>query len=272
MFIILHCRVLLLLLFCVFHWYTFWDTLHFVQPSLAHPVVMLVCLHWVGSYPYSSLQSPCVADIEQRIKLINILYPIPKAASLSHLSTTIGPEHKPLLPHRVVNPWQPEFGAQCGAYGQWTGLHTYQCNAELLGDIASHLQLRQHHQLAHFGQLVANSRSHIKNDFFPQKNTCKCMTFTVKLTDQHQAVHNTITYTISAVTSCAGGLCPVTIGGHCDLPCNNPLHSQEECGELERNPTEERDVPIPSWDGLAAYRERWYQNPLELEKTTVQRT
>ena len=107
-----------------------------------------------------------------------------------------------------------------------------------------------------------------KNDFFPWKNTCKHMTFTVRPTGWHQAVHDTITYTISAVTTCAGGLCPVTIGGHCDLSYHNPLHSQGSV-ENERNPTEEREVPIPSWDGLAAYRERWYQNPLKLEKTTA---
>ena len=38
----------------------------------------------------------------------------------------------------------------------------------------------------------------------------------------------------------------------------------------KRNPTEEREVPIPSQDRLAAYRERWYQDPLELEKMTAQ--
>ena len=39
--------------------------------------------------------------------------------------------------------------------------------------------------------------------------------------------------------------------------------------ENGRNPTEEREVTIPSQDGLAAYRERWYQNPLKLENFIV---
>ena len=68
MFVILHCRVLLLV-FLVLFGIPFGTHFIFVQPSLAHPVAMLLCLHRV-----SSLQSPHVADIELRIKLINILY------------------------------------------------------------------------------------------------------------------------------------------------------------------------------------------------------
>ena len=123
----------------------------FVQPSLAHPDVML---DWLTAEPMWRTD--------------NKIY-----------------QH---------NHEQPEFGTQCGAYSQWTGAHTHRCNTQLLGDIASHPQLRQHHELAHVGQPAANSRSHTKNNFFPWKNTCKCMTFTVRLTGQHQAVHNTITY------------------------------------------------------------------------------
>ena len=41
--------------------------------------------------------------------------------------------------------------------------------------------------------------------------------------------------------------------------------------ETKRNPTEDREVLLPSQDGLAAFRERWYQDPLRIqEKMTVQ--
>ena len=58
--------------------------------------------------------------------------------------------------------WYPVWGL-C----EWTGPQTYQSNAELLGDIARHPQLKQHHHLAHVGWLAANNRSLTKNDFFP---------------------------------------------------------------------------------------------------------
>ena len=80
------------------------------------------------------------------------------------------------------------------------------------------------------------------------------MTFTVRLTGQHQAVHMAITHTNSA-----GGLCLVTNGGYCDLFSHNPLHSHSK-----------EEVLISSCDGLAAYQEKWYQDPLELMKNTVQ--
>ena len=141
--------------------------------------------------------------------------------------------------------WHPMWGL-C----QWTKPYTYQCNAELLGDIASDPQERHHHQLAHVGQPAADSRSCTKIDFFPQKNTWKCMTFTVRLASQHLAVQNVIAYTISAVTICAGGLYPVTIRGHCDLSCHNPLHSQGEHGEWkEPHRREGSSNSILRWTG-----------------------
>ena len=95
-------------------WYSFWYISHtyflFVHPSLVHPVVILVCLYWVGSYLYSSLQSPHVADIELRIKHINILYqkqyhwvfctPL-QAQSMSHSSQQSG---KPMTEGKDANP------------------------------------------------------------------------------------------------------------------------------------------------------------------------
>ena len=177
-----------------------------------------------------------------------------KADLLSCLSTTMGLEHEPLLMNRVVNPQQPKFGAQCGAHGWCTGPHTLRCNTQLLGDIASHPQLRrQHHQLAHVGHPVANNSSHTKNDFFQQKNTSQHTTFTVRPTGQYQAVCNTIIH-----TNRAGELCQVTNGGHCDLWAT--IHSIPR-GNVEtmRNPTVKREVLMSSWDGLAAYQERWYQ-------------
>ena len=55
------------------------------------------------------------------------------------------------------------------------------------------------------------------------------------------------------------------------MTCLATIHSIPSGNmENEGNTTEEREVPIPSQDGLAAYRERGYQNPLELEETTAQ--
>ena len=105
-----------------------------------------------------------------------------QADLLSCLSTIVGLEHEPLLLNGVVNPQQPKFGTQCGANGRWTEPHAHRCNTQLLGDIASHPQLRrQHHQLVHVGQPASN-RSHMKIDFFQQNNTSQCMTFTVRPT------------------------------------------------------------------------------------------
>ena len=93
-----------------------------------------------------------------------------KADLLSCLSTAVGLEHEPLLPNGVVNPQQPKFGTQCGAHGWWTGPHTHRCNTQLLGDTASHPQLRrQHHQLAHVSWPVADSRSRTKKQFLTAK-------------------------------------------------------------------------------------------------------
>ena len=158
--------------------------------------------------------------------------------------------------------WHPMW-----ACGQWTGPHIHRCNTQLLGDIASHPPLRrQHHQLAHVCWPVANSRSHMKNDFFQQKNTSQHTTFTVRLTGQHQAVCNDITH-----TSSAGGLCPVTNGDA--VTCIATIHSVPR-GNMEttRNPTTRKEVSRSSGGGLAAYQERWYQDPFMKMKKTAQWT
>ena len=160
-----------------------------------------------------------------------------KADLLSCLSTTMGLEHEPLLLNRVVNPQQPDSGAQCGAYGQWTGSHAHRCNTQLLGDIASHRQLRrQHHQLAHVGWPVAD-RSHTKMISFSKRTLVNVWYLQW---GQHQTVHDTITHANSA-----GGLCPITNGGHCDHLAT--IHSIPRWNmETMRNPTVKREVLIPS--------------------------
>ena len=169
MFIILHCRVLLLLvflvLFGVLYWYTFWDTLHFCTAFIGPPCYDTCLPSLSGFIPVQLTADPMCSRYRTENKTYQHL--IPKAASLSLLSSTVDPGYEPLPSNGVVNLQQPKSGTQWGAYSQWTGPHTYHCNAGLLGDIASHPQLRQHHQLAHFGQPVANSRSRIKNNFFP---------------------------------------------------------------------------------------------------------
>ena len=165
-----------------------------------------------------------------------------KADFLSCLSTAMGLEHEPLLPNGVVNPQQPKFGAQCGVYDQLTGLHTHRCNTQLLGDIASHPQLRQYHQLAHVGWLVQTAEVIQKTISFHERTLVNIWHLQW---GQHQAVHNTITYTNSA-----GGLCPVTTGGHWDLFWYHPLHSLGKCGDKEEPHSREGSSnPILRWTG-----------------------
>ena len=66
----------------------------FVQPSLAHPDVMLV---WLTAEPIWRTDNKAYQHI------------LSKADLLSCLSTAMGLEHEPLLPNGVVNPghfWQ----------------------------------------------------------------------------------------------------------------------------------------------------------------------
>ena len=117
---------------------------------------------------------------------------------LSLLSTTIGPEHEPLLPRGVVNPWKTKSGTQCWAHGQWIGHFIYQCDAELLHNMTSHPAIREHHQLVYVGWQAADTNGHTEIGFFWQENSSKCMTFSKWLTGQHQAVHDPITNFTSA--------------------------------------------------------------------------
>ena len=170
-----------------------------------------------------------------------------QANLLSCLSTIMGLVHESPLPNGVVNLWQPNSGAQCGAYGWWTELYPHRYNTQLLDDIASHPPLRRHqhhHQLTHVGWLAADTRSHMKNDFSQQKNISECTTFAVWLTGWHEAVLATITH-----HNRAGGLCPVNSGGHCSLCSHNPLCSQGNMKTM-RNPTARREVPRSSQDRL----------------------
>ena len=108
MFINLHCRVLLVLLVIIFVLFCCISLVYL----LGHPS-FLYSLHWL------TMSNACLPSLSQfipeqltaeptcsRYRTENKTYQhlIPKAASLSLLSTTIGPEHEPLLPNRVVNP------------------------------------------------------------------------------------------------------------------------------------------------------------------------
>ena len=194
---------------------------------------------------------------------------IPKAYLLSLLSTTVGPEHEPLLPNGVVSPWQSKFDAQYGAYNWWTGPQTYQNSAELLGDIASHPQLRKHHQLVHVGQLAANSRSHTKTISFHERTLANIWHlqwgWQADIRQCATPLHTPIVLWQSVLEDSA------QLPSGDTVTCLTTIHSIPRGNvETERNPTEEREVPIPSQDGLAAYRERWYQDPLKMENMTVQ--
>ena len=215
--IVLHCRVLFLLVYFPF--------VHL----LVYPFVYLysdVMLVW-------SLQSQYE---ELAINYPSILF---QANLLSCFSTAVGLVHEPPLPNGVVNLQQPKFGAQCGAPVRWRGSQTHRCDTQLLGDIASYHTLRRKHQLAHVSQLAADAESCMKNDFFQQKNTSECMTFTVWPTGKHWTVCGPITH-----TSSAEGLCPVTNGECCDQYSHNPLHSQGEHGDKEEPHNEEGSSTI----------------------------
>ena len=130
------------------------------------------------------------------MQLLRINYqPISYQANLmSCLSTAMGLVHEPSLPNGVVNLWQPNFGTQCGAHGQWTEPYTHRHNTHLLDDSASHSPLRRHqhhHQLAHVGQPAADARSHMKIDFSQKKNISKCMTIAVQPTSGSACYHHT---------------------------------------------------------------------------------
>ena len=119
---------------------------------------------------------------------------ISKSNVLSLLSTAMGLVHEPLLPRGVVNLQQTKSGTQCGAYGWWIGPFTYQCDAELLHDIASHPSIKQYQQLAYVGWQAADTKSHTKNGFLLWENSSKHMTFPKQPTGQHLSVHNPITH------------------------------------------------------------------------------
>ena len=123
---------------------------------------------------------------------------IVQLTALSLLSTAVGPEHEPPLPRGVVSPWQTKSGAQCGANGWWTGPFSYQCDAELLHAIASHPTVEQHPRLVYVGWQAAETKGHTEINFFLQKNSSECMTFSKWPTGWHHAVCNTITHFTSA--------------------------------------------------------------------------
>ena len=109
------------------------------------------------------------------------------------MSTTVGQEHEPLLCLGVVNPQQNKSGAQCGAYGRWTGPFSHWSYNKLLHTIASQPLIVQLHQLAHVHCLLANTKSCTQINFFCEKNTTKCTTFSKWLTGQHPIVCDAIT-------------------------------------------------------------------------------
>ena len=83
------------------------------------------------------------------------------------------------------------------AYSQWTGPFIHKCG-KLLYDITSHPAVKQQHQLTYVSWQVANTKGHTEINFFWQKNSSKCMTFSKLPTGWHQAVCNAITHFTSA--------------------------------------------------------------------------
>ena len=108
----------------------------------------------------------------------------------------MGPLNEPPLPNGVVNPQQPNSGAQCGANGKWTYPNAHGHTAQLLDDSASLPTLREqqhqhHHQLAHVGQPMANIKSHMRITFSQEKNCSKHTTFASWTTVGSASYHHT---------------------------------------------------------------------------------
>ena len=250
MFVILHCRVLLPYLclpyplWCISLVYLLGDT-SFCTAFIGSPCCNACLPSLSQSIPVQLTAEPMCNRYRTENKAYQHI--IPKAALLSLLSTTIGPEHKSPLPNGVVNPWQPEFDTQCGVYGWWIGPQTYQNNAELLGDIASHPQVRQHHQLAHVSQPVANSRSHTKKQFLSMKEHLQTYDIYSEA-DIRQCVtplHTPIVLWQSVLEDSAQ--LPL---GDCELSYCNPLHSWGECGDWkEPHRRGGSSNSIPRWTG-----------------------
>ena len=170
---------------------------------------------------------------------INELSILHQASLLSCLSTAVGRVHEPPLLNGVVNLQQHNYGTQCGAHGRWTGPNASRHNTRLLDGSASHPPLKghqHHHQLAPVGWLVADTRSHTKIDFSPEKNCSKHTTFAEQPILGSLPYHHTPQEGRRTLPNQEQGtLCL----------CSHPLHSQGK-EKTKRNPTTRWEVPRSS--------------------------
>ena len=221
---------------------------------LGTPLGIPLCIPPIYLLPYLHSDAMLVwPTVEPMWRTDNKVYQpiLLKANLLSCLSTAVGLMHEPSLPNGVVNPWQPGFGTKCGANGWWTGPHTHRCNTQLLGDIASHPQLRrQHHQLAHVGQPAANSRSHTKMISFRERTLVNVQHLQW---GQQADIGQCATPSHTSIVQEDSALLPMgdtvnSIATIHSVPRGNV--------ETMRNPTAKREVLISSQEGLATYQER----------------
>ena len=244
-------------------------------------IITVQCLspYIVGSFCTASswTESSCIESSYQaihcgsRVKLHH--QNLSKSKVLSLLSTVMGPVQQPFFPRGVVNPQQTNSGTQCWAYGWWIGPFTYQCDAELLHDITSHPAIKQNQQLAYVSWQAADTKNCTKMVSFCEKTAANVQHF------QSSQQADTWQCVIPSHTSLVqGNMCWRTLPKyHCRMPWSMiqrliPFpEGMLKPGELPRVEGEE---PIPSWDGLATYPERWSQNLLvwARRKKTVQWT
>ena len=209
--------------------------------------LFIVAFHW-QTKSVELIAEPMLDIIWTKNKLNH--HNILQLTVLSLLSTAVGPEHEPPLLRGVVSLQQTKSGTQCGAYGQWTGPFSYQCDTELLHDISSHPAVEQHYQLAYVGWWVANTKGHTEIDIFWQKNSSKCTTFLKRLTGQHQAVCNPITHFTSANYHMLKDFAQIPLWDA--MICDTAIHSIPMGNIKHRRTSQGRrggTNPIPRWSG-----------------------
>ena len=197
---------------------------------------------------------------------------ISKLIVLSLLSTTVGPEHEPLLWTGVVHPWQSKSGTQCGAYFRWTGPFSHQYHCKLLQTIGNQPVIQQHHQLAYVCHLLANPKSHKKMIYLLETNPLSIWHFHSNWQADirwsmlpSQTLHTLVTvYQKRTLLRQRHGTSWWVMRWSILFPGGTT--------RVKQLPRVEEKEYNPSWGGLDTWMERWFQTPFMMVHRSVQRT